>query len=235
MDQTYIFKMMPIIGVILIGMITVVLLTKFLNIYAKEKTKKRDFQNEKIRIFQLLENKFSLGLVEGVEDIEILLNIFNRKFEGDLDFRNLNLSQFLEEYLTFIIENSKEEKQELLKKVHVFLMPILKKEKEKRPFADVPEEERRLLFNMKEAIDQDNKQSASFNLNELATLVTVRNKIYKKSERINKLALPIAIIGIIVSLIFGAMNIISATSKNYIRETIKSAFTEQVKEKPTGK
>ena len=72
-------------------------------------------------------------------------------------------------------------------------------------FADIPEEERRMLIAMRDAIQHDDKESMSFNLNELSSVISTRSRDYEGVLNANRWMRPLAIIGLVASVIFGVL------------------------------
>ncbi|MEA2076223.1 MAG: hypothetical protein U9O85_10975 [Euryarchaeota archaeon] len=74
-----------------------------------------------------------------------------------------------------------------------------------KPFEDVPEEERRLLIGLRTAIEVGDKNLSLFNLNEISSLITARSANYERAMDAVNWARPLAIIGIVASVILGIL------------------------------
>jgi hypothetical protein len=58
---------------------------------------------------------------------------------------------------------------------------------------------------MRDAIRHDDKGSMSFNLNELSSVISTRSSDYERVLNANRWMKPLAIIGLVASVIFGLL------------------------------
>jgi hypothetical protein len=98
------------------------------------------------------------------------------------------------------------DKEELSNENYNFLKAIIKEETEEKPFSNTPEEERRLLRNINNSIKNNDLKSIKDDLQELNTVISAKNRIYQRTDKINNWSLPCAVIGIILTIIFGVMS-----------------------------
>lgn len=80
---------------------------------------------------------------------------------------------------------------------------ILLEEKKDRPFMDVPEEEKPLMININSCLESGDTETAKFNLKELSSVVIAKHRINKRNEKVNRWSVPLAIIGLALTIIFG--------------------------------
>ena len=158
----------------------------------------REEKEAKIKFFEELNTKFDRGLIEGQSDVEVLKNAIER--ETDTDFL---LSSLLEDYLVHLNKHDIPE-PELSKRYHM-VKDIVDSENLDKPFEDVPEEERRLLIGLRAAIEVGDKNLSLFNLNEISSLITARSANYERAMDAVNLSRPLAIIGIVASVILGIL------------------------------
>ena len=142
-------------------------------------------------------------MVIDTSDIEMLKNSIEREFNS-----NYSLGNILEDYLVSL--NEKSDDKDNLKQKYDLLKPIIEKEHAEKPFAQVPEDERRLLIALREAICSKKDEAIKYNLNELSSVLSVRNRTYERTLKINRWSVPLAIFGLIASLAFGIISIIKA-------------------------
>jgi hypothetical protein len=170
------------------------------------------------KFFNALDKKFDLDLVMDRSDIIVLKNSVSREAAS-----SYSLGPLLEDYLKYLtVSSSDESDRNKLKSRYDMVKKIVDEENKEKPFADIPEEERRLLRSLKDAVDHNDTQAIHFNLEELRTLISARNKIYARANKINRWSLPIAIIGIITTIFFGYMSI--AKSIDYDKLTKAISF-----------
>ena len=73
------------------------------------------------------------------------------------------------------------------------------------PFSGLPDEQKRLLRNARFAIERGDEGGAVFNLDELRSVLVVSNAAYSRAARTNRLAVPLAVIGLALTLLFGVV------------------------------
>lgn len=175
----------------------------------------------KEKFFKSLDKKFDLELVKDRNDITILLNSIRREFESEY-----SLAPLLEDYLGHLTSTAIEGVDlNKLQPRYGIIKKIVEEEAEEKPFVDVPKEERRLLISLKDAIVHDDKPALEFNLHEISSLISARNRVYVRAHRFNKWSLPIAVIGVITAIIFGYMSISQKIDYEKI-ETINKELIE---------
>ncbi|MBI4121169.1 MAG: hypothetical protein HY457_02865 [Parcubacteria group bacterium] len=157
--------------------------------------------------FKLLDKKFDLNLVKDKTDVINLAESFSRK-----EWARYSLAPLLEDYLRHLIElNVDELEKEKTQLRYDTVKKMLNAENEERPFGDIPDEERRLLQSLRISIGNNDQQVTESSLEDLRILIATRNKIYAKSQKINWWSVPLAIAGLVVSMVFGVMGIIQGT------------------------
>lgn len=192
MELTTIF-----INIYLAVMVMVVLYTFVL------KFKKAAYRAQS-KFFGLLDKKFDLGLITDQSDIEMLKSAIEREVGTVYE-----LAPLLEDYLVHLTDKGGQESTgNTLSEHYQIIKEIIAKENEDKPFADITEEERRLLIGIRDAIQHDDKESMSFNLNELSSVISARTKDYERAMNINRWAVPLAVLGIIASFAFGAFSLL---------------------------
>jgi len=157
------------------------------------------------KFFELLDKKFDRGLISDQSDIEILKSSFER------DARAVyTLAPLLEDYLVhFTDKGGKQSTGITLPDRYNLIKEINTKENKDKPFADIPEEERRLLIGMRDAIKHDDTESKSYNLDELSTVISARTKDYERVLKMNRWAVLLAVLGLIATIAFGAFSLLN--------------------------
>lgn len=177
----------------------------------------------KEKLIKLLSNNFEKNLINSKEDIIFLLNSINREYD-----RNYSLVNILEDYIVYITRE--EININNLNDIHSLIKKIIEIENQEMPFNNVPEQEKRILKNISDNLKNKYFESINTDLQELGSVIAARNKVYEKTNKINKLSLPIAIAGTIVAIIFG---IISFNNVDYkkIEDMNRKLVETNVKDK----
>jgi len=161
--------------------------------------------------------KFFKALFEGLKlsSITTLENVINI-YKGatglsseDLQYR-FGLSRHLREFLVELTSKNKSIFGETLdeKKILPWIQKInevIKKNEEISPFADLPAAERNILTDLLIYAENNDIESTNRKLSELAGLIQGRNDALIKTSKINKWAIPISAIGIVLTIIFGIL------------------------------
>ena len=169
----------------------------------------------------MLSIKFEQNFIVNRNDVSFLLNSINREYKI-----NLSIVSILEDYIVFI---SKYEKENNINSIHELIKDIIKKENEERPFENVPDEEKRILRNIKNNVKNEHLELINGDLQELSSAITIRNRDYEKQKNINKWSLPVAIIGTIIAVIFGILSFrtvdydrIESSLRNVIESSVEN-------------
>jgi hypothetical protein len=206
-----------------VGIIGLVLLCFTLSLY-NSLTVNRDKNKGIEKFYKLLTIKFKKNLVSSKEDIVILLNSISREYSSDYSF-----APILEDYLAYTTDKE----DELSDKNYNLLKTIIKDETVEKPFSNVPEEERRLLRNINNSVKNNDLESIKDDLQELNSVISAKNRIHQRTNKINNWSLPCAVAGIILTIIFGAMslkNIDYRMPEESYKKLIKESIEEYKKE-----
>jgi len=174
--------------------------TSVLRIFLNKDRIKKPSTKEKI--FQTIDKKFDSDLIDGKDDILILLNSMSRETDN-----YYSIAPVLEDYITNRMEITDAKDSEKIKKRYNLLKTIIEEETKEKPYEDVPDEERRLLVSIKDALKNNDTNSIEFNLQELHSVISTRNRIYERANRINKWSIPLAVIGTFFTVLFGIISL----------------------------
>ena len=175
---------------------SVIVLSIMIFIYIKDNIKR---EAGKEKIFNLLFNQFKHNLIDDKEDMILLINSISREYNS-----NYSLVSILEDYIVYISKNEYEDNNNL-KNNYTLIKNIIASENEEKPFNNVPDDEKRILLSINENIKNSNLDSIRINIKELSSILYTKNKSYERASKINKWALPIAIISMIFTIIFGIL------------------------------
>lgn len=165
-----------------------------------------------------LEKKFDLNLISERSDIEVLKNSVERRFG------TFSLATLLEEYMIYLqnLTDSKDKQQTICER-YENVKVILEEENKEKPFSRVPKEERRLLMALRDAMEHKDEQAMAFNIEELSSVITVRNRVYERSTMMNRWSVPLAVIGIAAAIFLGTWGILRSVDYERISKITKSA------------
>jgi hypothetical protein len=188
-----------IITVLVAAVLTSMLLKIFLR---KEREKK---PSDKEKFFNAFDKKFDSNLINGKDDLMIILNSISRESEN-----YYSIAPILEDYITYHLDKQtkdNKENDEEIKRRYKLLKEIIAEENKEKPFENVPDAERRLLVGIKDGIQNNDIPSLEFNLHELHTVISTRNKIYERVSKLNRWAIPLAVIGTFFTILFGILSL----------------------------
>ncbi|MCM5530267.1 hypothetical protein [Parasegetibacter sp. NRK P23] len=151
--------------------------------------------------FEQLDKKFDLRLVNNKEDITTLADSFRREHLATYE-----LTRLLEDYLRYLINKASNSEGDIKQSYvdrHQKANQILKEEKEEKPYDELPIEERRIFRAINSSVKTGEKEDVLNSLEDLRILISTKSKIYQQSNTINKFSIPLAVIGLILTIYFG--------------------------------
>lgn len=158
---------------------------------------------------EALHNAISRGLLNGaLETVEDFVNVYKGVHglsADDITYR-AGLGRNLREYLVRLVSDDKMEAKDvrlLKEKINV----ILKQIEAEAPFADLPAAERNLIIDVQKFVGSGDVHSANQKLQDLAGLVEVRQDALERLQASNKWSIPLAIIGLVLTVIFGIVSL----------------------------
>ena len=149
--------------------------------------------------FKRAYNILSKGQEQQTLNEEEVLFIYNRTFKG---YSNESYESFLERILIRVREQDKDGKA--TSAFNALLKPIIKKEKEEKPYFKVNEKERCVIQAIENAANNNEKISLRKNLIDLSEMIVDKQNALKKSKRANRLSIPLSIIGILTTILIWA-------------------------------
>lgn len=113
---------------------------------------------------------------------------------------SMSLIDYLEKFQIFILRT---QTPEFIHKHNDTIKRIISDEKSDKPFDGVEEHEKRLLISLEEAAKREEVSNIPFTLSELARVLQSKEKSYRSVKRLNNWSIPIAVIGVILTIVFG--------------------------------
>ena len=172
------------------------------------KLKARKLERKKIFI-----NTFITGISDNtIANSTDLLNIYSgitKLSPEDLTNRQ-DLNKWLREILAKLI--NKEVGQDLVQdkviEIKEKITNFIKENETTNPYTDLPDTERSIINDLSAFNKLGDQNSINRKLSELSSVIITRHEQQKKIENLNKWSIPLAIIGMVLTIIFGILSII---------------------------
>ena len=163
------------------------------------------------------QKKFFKALVEGLKTgsittIDDIVNIY--KGVAGLSSENLSyryrLSKLLREFLVDLISKNKnviggDLDDNIIRDWKQKLSDFIQKNEEISPYADLPAAERNVLSDISTFLEKNDAKSVKRKTLELAGMIQARNDDLNRIRNINRWAVPLSAIGLILTIIFGIL------------------------------
>ncbi|MCL2097738.1 MAG: hypothetical protein FWH23_03140 [Bacteroidales bacterium] len=188
-----------------------VLLLSFTTFFEKGSNKEKNnnilqYEREFFTTTSNLINK-SNSLLINIETIKKIFNSIDRKSNGVLfKYGFINV---LEDYSISLITDTNQTNNDNF----YLVMELISEELKGEPFNNLKSEQRRILLNLQRAIKNSNVETGLYNLNELNDILRIQNEHEYAIEKQNAWSIPLAIIGILISLLFGISSFVKSISK----------------------
>ncbi len=143
-----------------------------------------------------------IGIEEGIiADLVDIKNIYEGIFPKKSNAGNPELDTLLQKYLTEINEMPSTYTEPIDQKN--LITKIILEYQESHPYEDLPIEEKSIIRDIKEYMKHNNQRLLDAKLTELTSLISTKNREYKKAEKKNKRDHKFTIISITLAIIFG--------------------------------
>lgn len=167
------------------------------------KRKRKNERNRKGIFFQTLDNGFTENLINTTKDI---LQIYQGIYPGTEDNRYSGAINKLNEYRIHLINQNEiiDGKIELNKKDVIEKLSIFVKELENAtPFSFLPTTERMPFTEIMDYCDSGNYEAIRNKIKDVSHILQGKNDTIEKVTKSNKWSVPLAVIGLIFTVIFG--------------------------------
>ena len=195
----------------ILGIVTYLSLYFFAYYYLVERKRKRRVERK---------NTFFRALVRGLETdsittIDDIVNIYKGVAglsSEDLSYR-YGLSKQLREFLVDLVSRnsnvtglfSDPKNDEVIRNWKQKISEFIQKNDATSPYADLPSAERNILSDISIFLEKNDAKSVKRKILELAGMIQARNDVLDKIRNINKWTVPLSIIGLIFTIIFGIL------------------------------
>lgn len=140
----------------------------------------RSYEKAKKRFFQDLDTRWELGFIKNIEDITSLRHAIS-KTEKSTSLDSTEIADLLDEYL---LQMTSAKIEEVEKEKFSFFEQLVDQQRVEEPFSVLPDRERGFAIALRRSIENNNKDDALHQLNELvdsmgARLSTVETELKK--------------------------------------------------------
>lgn len=164
----------------------------------------------KTKFYRTLSNGLENGTIKTFEDINnIYEGIGGLIFDNPRHHRD-NLNKWMKEYLVELISNGAEKLTDDInvlewhRKISEFIVKI----EEESPYSDLSDIERSILTDISTYLENGNNEDIKRKLSELSGVIQTRNNDFNKIQNINRWSVPLALIGTVLTLLFGLLSVI---------------------------
>lgn len=161
----------------------------------------------KTKFYKTLSIGFENETIKTIEDINnIYEGIGGLIFDNPRHHRD-NLNKWLKEYLVELISNGATDNINVLewhRKISEFIVKI----EEESPYSDLSDIERSILTDISTYLENGNNEDIKRKLSELSGVIQTRNNDFNKIQNINRWSVPLALIGTVLTLLFGLLSVI---------------------------
>lgn len=162
----------------------------------------------KFKFFSILLSGFSLGTIDTLEDIyNLYKGVYKYELENDAYRQNIN--SLLRQFLVFLFE---EENLELYDEKLIVdwknkINGLIMKNEKLSPFAELPASDRSILNDILAFLEKGDNSSVKRKLEEISNSIHIRKEQLSILEKQNKWSVPLAVVGLILTIIFGIWSI----------------------------
>lgn len=142
----------------------------------------RNYENVKKRFFQQLDARWELGLIKELRNIVSLVHAISRT-EESVRFESTEVSDLLDEYLLKMTSGNVEE---VNKDKFSFMNKLLDEQKIEEPFSILPDRERGFAVALRKNIENNRKDDALRQLDELVNSTGTRLNAAEEGMRKNR-------------------------------------------------
>lgn len=168
----------------------------------RSRDRRKERQDE---LHKAISKGLSAGTLELVEDFVNIYKGVHGLGADDISYRS-GLGRTLREYLVHLVgdESIGADKRRAMKdQVNLVLRQI----ESETPFADLPAAERNLIIDTQRFVNGGDSSSANQKLQDLAGLIEARQDALERLQSSNKWSIPLAGIGLVLTVIFGVISL----------------------------
>lgn len=142
--------------------------------------------------------------VEGIDDLVNLYRGVTNSSDDDVSYK-ASVSRVLRRLLVSLATDPGADNGKRLLKHKI--KGLLSQIDQETPFAELPAAERNLIIDTHNLIDKNELNAAKQKVNDLANLIEARQDAYVKLQSANKWSVPLAAIGLVLTIVFGVISL----------------------------
>lgn len=160
--------------------------------------------SHELRLHTATTSGLANGQIEGVDDLVNIYRGITNSTDDDVAYKAA-VSRVLRRILVSLAtdDNASEGRRQLKRKIKQLLAQI----EVDTPFAELPPAERNLVIDARRFIQSNELQAATQKVEDLANLIEARQDAYLKLQSANKWSVPLAVVGLVFTVIFGVMSL----------------------------
>ena len=166
--------------------------------------KRKKERNDKF--FSALNSGFENGTIETYEDIVNIYEGITRMSTDDDGFK-YGLKRWLKEYLVEIISKKEGDGISLIDKKQK-VTEFIRRNEEIAPYDDIPVAEKNLLLDIITFAKEGKQEAIKRKIDELSGIIKTKNDVLGKIQNSNKYSTILAVVGLILTIIFGILALI---------------------------
>lgn len=205
------------LGTPLVAIAIAALASLLTNLFVDETSKKREKAKDKL--LKLLEGNLNKGRILDLELLGHIKQSVEREFSVEIPIAHL-----IQDILLRLNDVQKNGENSDVDDLSCKLQELITQENKKAPFENLPEEERRLLRGLDDAIRHNDEASIKFNFDELNSVLSVRHVEHARAIKLNKWSVPLAVIGLALTIIFGIVGMQGGLKGEDIESAVKEAI-----------
>lgn len=169
----------------------------------KKQKKKKTNEDEFIKL--MLDGLIHRGVVTSLNDI---YNLYKGYFSYELENEayRADINRILRRSIV-ILFSIPESQDYTIDDIKNNINVMLHENEKLSPYANLPEAERNSIKDLHAFIESGDKESAARKIEEVSYSIQLRKELVDSLERKNKWSIPLAVIGVIITIIFGIVSL----------------------------
>ncbi len=166
-------------------------------------------EKERNRFFKVLAAALRRGSISSLGDVQNLYRGI-RGTGAENGCGSATLSRWLREYLVQLLENGKEDENQFTEWKEL-ISKLIEEHERQSPYASLPELEGSIITDIEMFLDADNKSSVRRKLTEITAAIQAREDSLARIKNTNRWLVPLAMVGMVLTLIFGISSLVQWT------------------------
>lgn len=171
--------------------------------FAATRIRRRRAERE-AKLKEAISNGLINDQVEGVDDLVNLYRGVTNSSDDDVSYK-ASVSRVLRRLLVSLATDPGVDHGKRLLKHKI--KGLLSQIDQETPFAEMSAAERNLVIDTQNFIDKNELNAAKQKVNDLANLIEARQDAYVKLQNANKWSVPLAAIGVVLTIVFGVISL----------------------------